>query len=105
MSCRPRRTPHTRCTSQDNGSDSGNGNGMTYSIATRVVEQYPGTSKLQVQVRYSDTVEDTLENMPNPADALEWFSMPSSQQIYQGGREIALDVSCASFVPTPATAA
>lgn len=77
---------------------------MAYSIATRVVAQDPGPSKLQVQVRYGDTVEDMLENVPNPADSPEWSSAPSSHQIFKGGREIMIDVSCASVVPTPATA-
>lgn len=99
--------PRTRRTSihtaQDGGS--GSGNGMAYSIVSRVVEQYPGPSVLQVQVQYSGTVGDMLENMPDAADAPEFSSTPSSQEIYRGGREIMLDVSCASVaVPRPATA-
>lgn len=83
--------PCTRCTSQVDGT--GNGNGVGYSIAARVMEQYPGPGELQVQVRYGDRIEDILENMPSPDDAPEWSSTPSSQEFHQGGREIMLDVS------------
>eukprot|EP00752_Nemacystus_decipiens_P002278 g2159.t1 len=71
----------------------GTGNAVFYSVATRVVEQYPGPgARLQVQVRYGDTMEDMLENMPDPADTPEWSWTPSSQEIHQGGREIMLNV-------------
>lgn len=83
-----------KCTWQVDGT--GNADGMVYSVATRVVQQYPGPgSRLQVQVLYGDTIEDMLENMPDPADAPGWSWTPSSQEIHQGGREIRIDVSCA----------
>lgn len=85
--------PRPRRKSQVDGTGSGNGV-MAYSIAARVVEQNPGPgSKLQVQLRFGETIEDMLENMPDPADAPEWYSTPSSQEIHRGEREIMLDVS------------